>query len=597
VQTSDDTLVSSLDELVVLSEPAAHPRAVALLKRLGAGDLRVAMVGEAKRGKSTLANALLGEEVLPAGVVPVTAISTEVRAGAPRRLEVTLTDGSVHTADVGHVDRYVTERHNGRNHRHVEAVRIHLPAGLPHPRMVLLDTPGVGSVHLHNTEAAQEAFTAMDAAVFVLTADPPISASELELLQQVTDQAVRVFVVLNKADQLEPGELAEASDFVRDVVAGALGARPELFVCSARAGLRARTAGDQAGWTASGVPAFLDALVGHLVENRERDLRASVAAAAARLALQQLDGATVTLAAVEALAADQQHRLDELTTRLAALDERKDQAVDLVTTNLARGRAQLDEDAVRVVAEVSRAVRGRLEEFFVGAEALSAADLEEQGRQVIAETTQAEVEAWRAHWHGRLSDAFARLGELEQGLLAEASGELHTAAQDLLGVRLRSETPVLAPPTLAKLRYDFDPGIGWNQALVSGLRTHAPFGIARRRVAGYLRTEVTGLVDKHVGRARADFQDRIEEAGRRLRGQVAEAFVDLTAAMASGRDAAEQLRRTGGPGHRSERDRLRRHRDALEELAGRLRTVADERVPASSTPGPHGSTATKEETQ
>ena len=67
MRTSDDALVALLDELVVLSPPALRRRTVALLERLGAGDLRVALVGEAKRGKSTLGNAMLGSEVLPSG--------------------------------------------------------------------------------------------------------------------------------------------------------------------------------------------------------------------------------------------------------------------------------------------------------------------------------------------------------------------------------------------------------------------------------------------------------------------------------------------------------------------------------------------------
>ena len=41
------------------------------------------MIGEFNRGKSTLVNALLGEEVLPTGVLPLTAVATELAFGAP----------------------------------------------------------------------------------------------------------------------------------------------------------------------------------------------------------------------------------------------------------------------------------------------------------------------------------------------------------------------------------------------------------------------------------------------------------------------------------------------------------------------------------
>ena len=576
MRTPDDTLVAGLDELVVLSDPAVHPRVVALLERLGAGDLRVALVGEAKRGKSTLGNALLGAAVLPTGVVPVTAVSTEVRAGSPRGAIVEFDDGSTLSTDVCEVERFVTERHNAHNYRHVRCVRIQLPTGMPHPRMVLVDTPGVGSVHRHNTEVAQKAFASMDAAVFVLTADPPISASELALFEQVAERAVRVFVVLNKADQLTPAELGEATAFVREVVAGAPGGRPEIWVCSARNGLDARVSRDTAAWAASGVPAFLDALLAHLVENRERDLRVSIATAAARIAGQQLDGVLVTLAAVKALDAEQEHRVRELAVRLDAIDQRRAQAVAYVTADLTQQRARLDAHAAAEIGRVTRQVRERLAAFLATADRLAAAGLEEQGRGVIAETTQAAVEAWRTRWHDRLNDAVNDLRAVEQGLLEEAAGDLRAAVRDLLGVQLQTEAPVLTPPTLPTLHYDFGPDIGWNQALVSGLRTHAPLGVGRRRVAHHLQSEADRLVDKHIGRARADFQSRIEETGRRFRAQVADAFTGLTESLRAGHQAALEMQGNTVPGHSIEPQRLERLRSAFEELAQRLREVTAE---------------------
>jgi hypothetical protein len=66
----------------------------------------------------------------------------------------------------------------------------------------LVDTPGTGSVYAHNTAAAEAALETMDAAVLALTADPPVSASERELMARVAELSVTMFVVLNKADYL-----------------------------------------------------------------------------------------------------------------------------------------------------------------------------------------------------------------------------------------------------------------------------------------------------------------------------------------------------------------------------------------------------------
>jgi ribosome biogenesis GTPase A len=53
-----------LDELDVLAGGTDHDALAALADRIDSARLRVLVSGEAKRGKSTLVNAILGREVL-----------------------------------------------------------------------------------------------------------------------------------------------------------------------------------------------------------------------------------------------------------------------------------------------------------------------------------------------------------------------------------------------------------------------------------------------------------------------------------------------------------------------------------------------------
>ncbi len=87
------TLVAALNNLAALGTERDQEQVTALLGRLDAARLRVLVVGEAKRGKSTLVNALLGREVLPSGVTPLTAVTTTVRYGDDERAEVRFLDG------------------------------------------------------------------------------------------------------------------------------------------------------------------------------------------------------------------------------------------------------------------------------------------------------------------------------------------------------------------------------------------------------------------------------------------------------------------------------------------------------------------------
>jgi len=59
-------------------------KVLSLEKKLASNQFHLAVLGQMKRGKSSFINALLGAEVLPTGVLPVTAVITEIRyATAP----------------------------------------------------------------------------------------------------------------------------------------------------------------------------------------------------------------------------------------------------------------------------------------------------------------------------------------------------------------------------------------------------------------------------------------------------------------------------------------------------------------------------------
>src|SRR5580698_2731716 len=282
--SSQSALVSALGELTGLGTERDRERLAALLDRLDAARLRVLVVGEAKRGKSTLINALLGRDVLPSGVTPLTAVATTARYGNDPRAEVLFLDGHEEKHPLTALAAFVTEPGNRRNRRGVAGVTVYLDEPLLAAGVELVDTPGTGSVFEWDTEAAHAALESMDAAIFVLTADPPVSASERDLLGRVAGLSVTTFAVLNKADRLDDAELAEAAQFTRDVL-GAAGHPGKVYPMSARAGL----AGGEAGFAA-----FEADFTAYLSSRRESDLRASAVAHARRIASSLLDEVALT---------------------------------------------------------------------------------------------------------------------------------------------------------------------------------------------------------------------------------------------------------------------------------------------------------------
>jgi Dynamin family len=116
--------------------------------------------------------------VLPSGVTPLTAVATTMRYGDDSRVEVVFRDGHEEKHPLTVLADFVTEKRNPRNERMVAGVTVYLDVPVLAGGVELVDMPGTGSVFGWDTEAAHEALRTMDAAVFVLTADPPVSASE-----------------------------------------------------------------------------------------------------------------------------------------------------------------------------------------------------------------------------------------------------------------------------------------------------------------------------------------------------------------------------------------------------------------------------------
>ena len=134
------------------SNRGLREKLVALEEKLAAGQLHLAVLGQMKRGKSSLINALLAADVLPTGVLPVTAIITEIRYGSSPAATIVYTAGGMReSVALNTLADYITEAGNPGNRKQVASVEISYPSSFLESGIVLIDTPGIGSTHAHNT--------------------------------------------------------------------------------------------------------------------------------------------------------------------------------------------------------------------------------------------------------------------------------------------------------------------------------------------------------------------------------------------------------------------------------------------------------------
>jgi predicted GTPase len=189
-----------------------------LAARISEGRFYVVCIGQFKRGKSTLLNALVGREVVPTGFVPVTAVPTVIRFDDEPHARIRVRDGSWRDVAMTDLKEYVTEEFNPENKKAVDGAEVFVPSPLLSSGMCFVDTPGLGSVFTGNTATTQAFIPHIDAALVVVGADPPIAGEELALVEAVGKQVQDLILVINKADRTSDPERAAAVKFTRKVL-------------------------------------------------------------------------------------------------------------------------------------------------------------------------------------------------------------------------------------------------------------------------------------------------------------------------------------------------------------------------------------------
>src|SRR5260370_11670144 len=129
-------VVAELRELATLNRGLGMEDGASQLEELAdrvqAGVFRVLVLGEFKRGKSTLINALLGANLLPANVTPTTALLTLIKYGSEVKIELIPFRGEPHEVSVEELSNTLSlstnEEENHKRQATYKMVEVHYPS-------------------------------------------------------------------------------------------------------------------------------------------------------------------------------------------------------------------------------------------------------------------------------------------------------------------------------------------------------------------------------------------------------------------------------------------------------------------------------------
>jgi len=507
-------------------------------EKLEANRFNMVVVGQFKRGKTCLINALLGSPILPVSVIPQTSIVTILVYGQKPAGRVFLKNEKAFDIPVQALADYVTETGNPKNEKEVAEVVVVFPSPYLKDGVRLVDTPGVGSVYIHNTDVAYRYLPKCDAALFLLSVDQPVSSAEIEFLKDVREYAGRIFFLLNKTDYLSCEELDSALLFAKETLQQIMGPDAiKIFPISAKLGLQAKLDGSSQGLAASGLPCFSEALDRFLVKEKGKVLIESVSGnllkvlSRARLENElELKSLVTPVEQIrEKIAAFETKKLELIEQRRTFDDLFSAEIKRLIVSELDRGVAALKE---RLVSEMEE----QFNRFYESKKDLSLKELNDAIAAFVLEKIREEFTAWRELEEDRLSSAFDSICARFASKVNEMTDSLLDFSSQLFSIPFESIEVQSFRDSGSSFQYKFrDDAVGLGM-LADSLTQVVPGYIsgrwkfqrlrdwavrtANKMILGKRKRHMREMIEMQAGRLRSDYLDRINRSASRFRSRI-----------------------------------------------------------------------------
>lgn len=525
-----DGLLEIVEILSQIKPEDGNKRLQELNEKLTQQQFNLVVMGQFKRGKSTFINALLGAEIVPTAIVPLTSIVTILRFGHETKAIVHYLNGHEEEVQLSDVPNFVTERGNPENRLGVKHVEVLYPCDHLKDGVRIIDTPGVGSVFRHNTDIAYVYLPYyVDAGVFIVTADPPLGESEHRFLKDMRGYVDKLFFVLNKIDVVDTKDLNEASAFTGDILTRDLEQEVNIWPVSAKLALDGKLKGDSEKLARSRLLTF------------ENDLKHFLHHDKGRAFLQAVISALLRHIADESMAYKLEQEaaklsLDELKAKIAKFEDHarvaekeRDQKAFILEGQVKKLHEMLDDDLDALKKHKTPTLVRDVEDIF--------------GEKVAKSPGSRELEKEMENFvFGQILNVFSFFRNKESEKIAEALEGIYVdlanrtnetiesivrLASDLFEVELKPFT------TVEKLtgKSDFyfllrdDPDA---TALIQlGIRSALPTFFTKGVILKRMRAMAKDVFERHCGRVRYDLIRRTDDTTKKFRKDLNQK-IDLT---------------------------------------------------------------------
>lgn len=266
-----------------------------LANNLSSKIYRVAVIGEFKRGKSSLVNCILGTEILPTDILPTTAVVNRIVYDTEQKIDICYKDGTTTSTSIEALGDYTT-KNDLLGALNIREIVVHYPSVFCQNSIELFDTPGLNDDEFMD-KTTLDVLDKIDTAIVVTHASYPISQTEQTLICKLLEQKdiyhlTFVITFIDKvSDEVEEQDrivelvqrrlsvetyqmfaAAHANDQELLLKAQRILCNPVVFAVSSRLAMRGFVTGNKQLLEESRFPHFKYELAALLTANQELDL-------------------------------------------------------------------------------------------------------------------------------------------------------------------------------------------------------------------------------------------------------------------------------------------------------------------------------------
>jgi len=187
-------------------------------ERTAEDSFKVAVVGEFKRGKSTLINGLLGKEILPADPLPCSATLNRITYDVQPHAMISFKNGDKLEVPVEELRNYVTKltEESAQTAETIAEATVFYPLNYCKNNVDIIDTPGLNDDE-NMTNVTLSVIPQVDISIMSIMALSPFGQYEKDFLENklMASDVGKVIFVVTRIDLVDPEDRERIVDHIR----------------------------------------------------------------------------------------------------------------------------------------------------------------------------------------------------------------------------------------------------------------------------------------------------------------------------------------------------------------------------------------------